>query len=49
MSFRDWRFYGFVAGCLVAAALLLAMLVNGQVAGPQVAEVHHHLGLNNRN
>ena len=44
MSVSDWRFYGFVAGCLIAAALLLALLVDGEVVGPQVAEVRHHLG-----
>jgi len=48
MSFNDWRFYGFVAGCLIGAAVLLALLIGGEVAGPRVAEIHHSLELNNR-
>lgn len=45
MSFRDWRFYGFVAACLIGAALLLALLIDGEVAGPRVADLpNHHTG-----
>jgi hypothetical protein len=45
MSFNNWRFYGFVAACLIGAVLLLALLVGGEVAGPKVAELpKHHTG-----
>lgn len=44
MKFSDWRFYGFVAACLIGAMLLVALLIGGEVAGPQVAELHHQIG-----
>jgi hypothetical protein len=39
MSYQDWRFYGFVGGCLFAAGLLVALLIGGEVAGSRVAEL----------
>ncbi len=42
MSFSDWRFYGFVAACLIGAVLLLALLIGGEVAGPRLAELPNH-------
>ena len=42
MSFSDWRFFGFVAACLMGAVLLLTLLVGGEVAGPKVAELPKH-------
>jgi hypothetical protein len=44
MTTQDWRFYGFVGGCLLAAAVLCALLVGGEVGGTRVAELpqgHH--------
>ena len=38
MNDRDWRFYGFVAGCLLAAGIFLAAMVDGQL-GTRVAEL----------
>jgi hypothetical protein len=44
MSYKDWRFYGFVIGCLLAAGVLCALLVAGEVGGTRVAELpqSHH-------
>jgi hypothetical protein len=42
MSFQDWRFYGLVGGCLLAAAILFALMVGGEVAGPRGAETPSH-------
>ena len=39
MSHEDYRFYGFVGGCLLAAGLLIALLVGGEVGGTRVAEL----------
>lgn len=39
MKFSEWRFYGFVAACLIGAAVVLILLIGGEVAGPQVAEL----------
>jgi hypothetical protein len=33
----DNGFFGMIAGCLLAAAVLVALLVGGQIAGPKVA------------
>jgi len=38
MSPRDWRFYGFVGGSLLAAGILAALLVGGEIAGTRVTE-----------
>lgn len=42
MNYQDWRFYGFVGGCLLTAGLLVALLVGGEVAGPRVVELPSH-------
>ena len=42
MSPHDWRFYGFVGGCLLVAGLLVALLLCGEVAGPRVADSPSH-------
>lgn len=44
MNHGDWRFYGFVGGCLLAAGILVAAIVGGQVGGERVAELpqSHH-------
>ena len=42
MNHQDLRFYGFIGGCLVAAGILVALLVGGEVAGPHVAESPSH-------
>jgi hypothetical protein len=42
MSFRDWRFYGFIGGCLLAASILVALMIGGEVAGSRVAETPSH-------
>jgi hypothetical protein len=39
MSQRDLRFFGFIAGCLLAAGLLVSLILGGEVAGPRVAEL----------
>jgi len=39
MNHQDWRFYGFVGGCPLAAGILAALLVGGEVAGSHVAEL----------
>ena len=39
MNHQDWRFYGFVGGCLLAAGILVAALVGGQAGGTRVAEL----------
>jgi hypothetical protein len=39
MNQRDLRFFGFIAGCLVAAGLLFSLIVSGEVIGPRVAEL----------
>jgi len=39
MNRQDWRFYGFVGGCLLAAGLFVAGLVSGEVGGTHVAEL----------
>ena len=41
MRYQDWRFYGLVGGCLLAAGLRLALLVGGE-SGPRVAELPSH-------
>lgn len=35
----DWRFYGFVSGCLLAAGILVALLVGGELGDTRVAEL----------
>jgi len=42
MSFQDWRFYGIIGGCLLAAGILVALMIGGEVAGPLVAETPSH-------
>jgi len=45
MSPQDWRFYGFVGGCLLAAGVLCALVVGGEIGGTRVAELplsHHN-------
>lgn len=37
MNHQDWRFYGFLGGCLTAAAILVAAIVSGEVGGTRVA------------
>ena len=39
MNYQDWRFYGFVGGCLLAAGIFLAAIVSGQIDGTRVAEL----------
>jgi hypothetical protein len=39
MNHQDWRFYGFVGGCLLAAVILVAAIVSGEVGGTRVAEL----------
>jgi len=34
---RNIGFFGMIAGCLLAAAVLVALLAGGQIAGPKVA------------
>ena len=42
MSHQDWRFYGFIGGCLLAAGILVALLVGGEIGGTRVAELPSH-------
>jgi hypothetical protein len=42
MNYQDWRFYGFIGGCVLAAAILVALLVGGEVGGTRVAELPSH-------
>lgn len=39
MNYQDWRFFGFVGGCLLAACILVAAIVSGEVGGTRVAEL----------
>jgi len=41
MSHKDLRFYGFISGCLLVAALLVALLLGGEGDG-RVAELPSH-------
>jgi len=34
---RNIGFFSVIAGCLLAAAVLVALLVGGEIAGPKVA------------
>ncbi len=42
MNYQDWRFYGLIGGCLLAAGVLVALMLGGEVAGPRVAETPSH-------
>jgi len=42
MSYQHWRFYGLIGGCLLAAGILVALMLGGEVAGPRVAETPSH-------
>ena len=42
MNYQDWRFYGFIGGCMLAAVILVALLVGGKVGGMRVAELPSH-------
>ena len=42
MSHQDWRFYGFIGGCVLAAGILVALLIGGEVGGTRVAELPSH-------
>jgi len=44
MSYQDWRFYGLIGACLLAAGILVALMLGGEVAGPRVAETPSHQG-----
>ncbi len=44
MSHQDWRFYGIIGACLLAAGILVALMIGGEVAGPRVAETPSHQG-----
>jgi hypothetical protein len=39
MSNHNWRFCGLVGVCLLAAALLAALVVSGKVGGTRVAQL----------
>jgi hypothetical protein len=42
MSYQDWRFYGIIGGCMLAACILVSLLVGGEVGGTRVAELPSH-------
>lgn len=42
MSYGDLRFFGLIIGSVLAAGLLIALLVGGEVAGPRVAQLQSH-------
>jgi len=42
MSFQDRRFYALIGTCLLAAGVLVALMIGGEVAGPRVAETPSH-------
>jgi hypothetical protein len=42
MNHEDWHFYGFVGACMLAACILVALLVGGEVGGTRVAELPSH-------
>ena len=48
MSHQDWRFYGIIGACLLAAGILVALMIGGEVAGPRVAETPSHQGATSR-
>jgi hypothetical protein len=35
---RDYVFFAFVGGCLIAATIVFSLLVGGEIAGPRVAQ-----------
>jgi hypothetical protein len=39
---KDFGFFAFVGGCLLAALVLFLLLVGGQVAGPHIAQAPTH-------
>jgi hypothetical protein len=39
MSHKDWRFCGFVGACLLAAGILVALVIGGEVGGTRVTEL----------
>jgi len=42
VNHKDFGFYAFVGGCLLAAILLSALMVGGKVSGPRVDQVPTH-------
>ena len=39
---KDFGFYACVGGCLLAATIVFALLVGGEISGPQVAQTPNH-------
>jgi hypothetical protein len=39
---KDWKFYALISGSVLAAGLLVALLVGGEVAGPRLAQLQSH-------
>jgi hypothetical protein len=42
MRQRDLGFFGFIAGCLAVAGVLVSLIIGGEVAGPRLAELPSH-------